>query len=107
VLWFWGHEHRMAIYGEFGVRGGIRAFGRCIGHGEYRACVVEFADKRHYPNNENLKIGYNGFARLTLRADRLTAEYVDLHGKVIVTEVWAAENGTVHRTRFETEPAIK
>jgi hypothetical protein len=33
ALWFWGHEHRMAINEEFGIDGGIRAFGRCVGHG--------------------------------------------------------------------------
>jgi hypothetical protein len=33
VLWFWGHEHRLMIYKEYRVGGGISAFGRCIGHG--------------------------------------------------------------------------
>lgn len=33
VLWFWGHEHRPAMYEEHAVPGGVRAFGRCIGHG--------------------------------------------------------------------------
>ena len=67
VLWFWGHEHCMAIYDEFGVDSGIRAFGRCIGHGgmpvdlppknpPHPECIVEFADVRHYPNDENLTI---------------------------------------------------
>ena len=32
-LWFWGHEHRLAIYRQFGVDGGPKVFGRCIGHG--------------------------------------------------------------------------
>jgi hypothetical protein len=115
VLWFWGHEHRMAIYKEHGVRGGIRAFGRCIGHGgmpvelpprqKHRGCVVEFADKRHYPNNENLKIGYNGFVRLTLRANRLTAEYVDVHGDVIFAEAWTVDGGTLRKSPVEADAA--
>ena len=33
VLWFWGHEHRLAFYGAGAVKGGITAIGRCIGHG--------------------------------------------------------------------------
>jgi Calcineurin-like phosphoesterase len=113
VLWFWGHEHRLVIYGEHGVRGGIRAFGRCIGHGgmpvelpprvKHRACTVEFVDRRYYPNNENLKIGYNGFARLTLRGNRLTVEYVDLHGTVIFTEAWAVDDGTLRKSPVEAD----
>ena len=33
VLWFWGHEHRMAIYGKERAGAGIEAYGRCLGHG--------------------------------------------------------------------------
>jgi hypothetical protein len=65
----------MAIYEEFGARGGVRAFGRCIGHGgmpvdlppakpKHAQCVVEFTDRRYYPNDENLAIGFNGFAKI-------------------------------------------
>ena len=67
VLWFWGHEHLMAIYEEFGIDGGMRAFGRCVGHGgmpvdlppqpKHPECRVEFVDTRLYPNDENLTIG--------------------------------------------------
>ncbi len=35
VLWFWGHEHRLAIYGKFGMKGSVRAYGRCIGNGGF------------------------------------------------------------------------
>ena len=33
VIWLWGHEHRLAVYGKFQSKNGIKAFGRCIGHG--------------------------------------------------------------------------
>ncbi len=33
VIWLWGHEHRLAIYGCYQVANGIKAFGRCIGNG--------------------------------------------------------------------------
>jgi|GEM_PF-410962 len=33
VLWLWGHEHRLAIYGSYQAAGGITAYGRCIGNG--------------------------------------------------------------------------
>jgi hypothetical protein len=110
VLWFWGHEHRMAIYEEFGVRGGVRAFGRCIGHGgmpvdlppsrpKHAQCVVEFTDRRHYPNDENLTIGFNGFAKMSLHENRATIQYVDVHGATIFSESWVCEDGWLQRAK--------
>jgi hypothetical protein len=40
VLWFWGHEHRLALYGQFKTDGGITAYGRCIGHGGMPVSLV-------------------------------------------------------------------
>ena len=108
VLWLWGHEHRMAIYEEFGVNGSIRAFGRCIGHGglpielpfpraRHEQCRIEFTDEREYPNDEKLRIGFNGFARLVLRGERLDIEYVDVCGDVAFTETWVARPGALAR----------
>ena len=108
VLWFWGHEHRLAIYPENGVPGGIRAFGRCIGHGgmpvdlpsaqpKHPDCAVEFVDDRHYPNDENLTIGFNGFARMSLDGNRMTIDYVDVKGAVIYSESWSAKGSIVRR----------
>jgi hypothetical protein len=110
VLWFWGHEHRLAIYPEFGLRGGVRAFGRCIGHGgmpvdlppgqpKHPDCPVEFVDRREYPNDERLKIGFNGYAQMSLRGEQATIDYVDVHGTVIFSETWAVDNGALQRTR--------
>jgi len=108
VLWFWGHEHRMAIYPEYGVPGGIRAFGRCIGHGgmpvdlppaqpKHPECAVEFIDDRPYPNDENLTVGFNGFARIRLDGNRMTVNYVDVDGAVIFSESWIVESGVLRR----------
>jgi hypothetical protein len=108
VLWFWGHEHRLAIYEQFGVPGGLNAFGRCVGHGgvpvelprsatRHRGCRTEFVDTRLYPNDENLNVGYNGFARLVLRGGHLNVEYVDVRGTVVFSETWAANPGALSR----------
>ena len=97
VLWFWGHEHRMAIYEENGVPGGIRAFGRCIGHGgmpvdlppttprtpRQEECIVEFTDKRPYISDENITVGFNGYAQMLLQGNQVTINYVDVHGKFV------------------------
>jgi Calcineurin-like phosphoesterase len=114
VLWFWGHEHRLAIYQEFGLDGSMKAFGRCIGNGGmpvdlppqtpiHPECPIEFVDDRPYPNDENLQVGYNGFARLTVRDDLLHAEYVDLDGTVLFSETWQADRGTLRRIEDKKE----
>jgi hypothetical protein len=112
VLWFWGHEHRMAIYEEFGIDGGIRAFGRCAGHGgmpvdlppqpKHPECRVEFVDTRLYPNDENLTIGFNGFVKMALDANRLKVDYVDIHDDVVFSETWEVINGSLTRVPGQT-----
>jgi hypothetical protein len=112
VLWFWGHEHRLAIYQPYTVPGGIPAFGRCIGHGgmpvdlppaqpKHPECIVEFTDDRPYPNDENLKIGFNGYVELTIKDNQATACYVDVHGEWIFSEVWVVKNGVLQRTQAQ------
>ncbi len=82
VLWFWGHEHRMTIYDKYSLPGSLEAYGRCVGHGgmpvdlppakpPHPECPVLFADERLYPNDENLHVGVNGFARLTFKGTGL------------------------------------
>jgi hypothetical protein len=112
VLWFWGHEHRLAIYREHTVRGGIPAFGRCIGHGgmpvdlppaqpKHAQCFLEFTDDRPYPNDENLTIGFNGYAELSLQDKQATVSYVDVRGKRVYSEAWVVENGLLQRTHAQ------
>ena len=115
VLWFWGHEHRMAIYEENGVTGGIRAFGRCIGHGgmpvdlppdkpKHDKCIVEFTDTRKYCNDEKLTVGYNGYAQLLLNGNQATVNYVDVYGEIVFTESWLTEAGNLRRTSASAPP---
>jgi hypothetical protein len=108
VLWFWGHEHRLMIYKEYRFGGGIRALGRCIGHGgmpielptevKDSNCPVEFEDSRLYPNDENLTVGYNGFATLVLHGNQLEVRYIDVFGDTVFSEQWSARDGVLTRT---------
>jgi len=102
VLWFWGHEHRMAVYEPFQVPSGVMAHGRCIGHGgmpieapqdePHPQCRTIFLDSREYPNEEGLKVGYNGFARLVFRGPALDVDYVDLEGAIVFKERFTVDD---------------
>jgi len=91
VLWFWGHEHRMAVYGKYSVEGGIEAYGRCIGHGGMPVDInppmkrsdrpLVAYDNRQYPSPENITVGYNGFTNLTFKDNQLLVEYRDLKSR--------------------------
>ena len=87
--------------------GGVTAYGRCIGHGGMPVDLppkaplhdfeVEFVDDRHYPNDENLVVGYNGFAKMTLRDDQMTLDYVDVRGTRVFSEIWTVDRGKLVR----------
>jgi hypothetical protein len=97
----------LAIYEEAKMEGGVTAFGRCIGHGgmpvdlppkaPLHDFAVEFVDERLYPNDENPVVGYNGFAKMTLRDDELTLDYVDVHGTRVFSETWTVDQGKLVR----------
>jgi hypothetical protein len=103
VLWLWGHEHRMAVYGKYQGAGGIQAYGRCIGHGGMPVDInpklrrtdrpLTAYDNRQYPSPENIIVGYNGFINLTVRERRLTIEYRDLKNNLLLTENWQVADG--------------
>ena len=59
--------------------------------------AVEFVDERLYPNDENLVVGYNGFAEMTLRDEQLTLDYVDVRGTRVFSETWTVDRGELVR----------
>jgi hypothetical protein len=63
-----------------------------------RNCPVEFEDSRLYPNDENLTVGYNGFATLVLRGNQLEIRYIDVFGDTVFSEQWSARDGVLTRT---------
>src|SRR5882757_8025835 len=89
VLWFWGHEHRLAGYDLCGS-GELKSYGRCIGHG---GMPVERRRPKHGPapafydfRRAANGYGVNGFVNLTLRGRELTVNYLDLDGTEILRE---------------------
>jgi hypothetical protein len=98
VIWFWGHEHKLAIYDKYAVEGGIPAYGRCIGHGgmpvergalpDINECRWLAWDNRRYENGEDINAGYNGHAQMVLDGPEMRVEYHDLHGALLFKEKW-------------------
>jgi len=112
VLWFWGHEHRLAGYDLYGSDK-LKAFGRCVGHsgmplslGDPRTGKPQpiFYDVRRGASN----FGVNGHVNLSFEGPRLTTSYVDLTGEEIQSEEWSVDaNGAVQldsRTKKISDP---
>jgi predicted phosphodiesterase len=104
VLWFWGHEHRFAIYGLNRSEGGVNAFGRCVGHGgmpielkirpnqdKAKENNLVLFDMRVREEIEGEEIGHNGFVVLKFIDNRMEADYYD-EENLMLTEVWECDN---------------
>lgn len=107
LLWFWGHEHRFAAYGVFGLGDGPQVRARCIGHG---GMPIELGARpkrpRHLvcydtrPNPANAighePIGYCGYALLGFDANTLTVQYYDETegGPLLLEERWVIDRAT-------------
>lgn len=99
ALWFWAHEHRVAVYGLCATRRTVPFLGRCIGHGGMPVHLKKpngklpllFTDAREYPNSENLTVGYNGFCTLRFNNEKLQIEYRDLQGTLLRLENWTPD----------------
>jgi hypothetical protein len=97
VIWFWGHEHKLAIYDRYHVQDGVEAHGRCIGHAGMPVergrlpdldCPWLAWDNRRYQNDEDIDVGFNGHVNLSLTGPELHVEYVDLNCTALFTEDW-------------------
>ncbi|MCF0061089.1 metallophosphoesterase [Dyadobacter chenwenxiniae] len=118
VIWIWGHDHRLVVY-NFGTNGkGPQAYGRCIGHGglpvETAMPAAKDLDKIGYYDRRVRKVikrhslGYNGFARLLLKDDVLTAEYRDLEDQCVFEESWTVNttNGQLEWKILQSMPEL-
>jgi hypothetical protein len=120
VLWFWGHEHRLALYGCNQLPNGSKLFGRCVGTGGMpvelgkkpgsltfsdpvnRSLVIyDERERKVIGKNNSIRLGHNGYAILKLRNNMLTIEYYDdnnnnLQGvqRLILEENWTIDINT-------------
>ncbi len=120
VLWFWGHEHRLALYGCNQFPNGSKLFGRCIGTGGMpvelgkkpgsltfsdpvnRSLVIyDERERKVIGKNNDIRLGHNGYAVLKLRNNTLAIEYYDdnnnnLQGvqRLILEENWTIDINT-------------
>jgi hypothetical protein len=113
VIWFWGHEHRLAIYEKFGVKNGIEAYGRCLGHGgmpvgrgaapDIKDCRCLAWDNRRYPSDEDVDVGYNGYVNFSFNGPELHVAYYDLNQTRLMTEDWGIdiESGSLEGPRLK------
>ena len=99
VLWFWGHEHRLAGYDLYGTDN-LKSYGRCVGHGGMPVDrgtpkpnpPASFYDNRLARNG----FGVNGHVNLSFAGPNLETVYVDLNGNQLLREQWSTdENGAV------------
>ena len=94
VLWFWGHEHRLAGYDLYGTCD-LKSFGRCVGHGGMPVDLGEptqnprpiFYDNRRAANG----YGTNGHVNLSFSGRLLRTVYVDLNGSSLIEEEWSVD----------------
>lgn len=100
LLWLWGHEHRMAIYDRFAAPGGFSFHARCLGHGGMpvlqaepnpAAAPLAFWDQRVGRARGGARYGHNGFAMMTLEADKIGIDYFDMDGARVFAESFAPQ----------------
>ncbi len=111
ILWFWGHEHRLAIYGKNQLPDGPVFFARCIGNSGMPVEVdkkVQRVDRNlvlydaRVRNNlgDGVSIGFNGYVGLKLKEENLVVNYYDdgnlpgMGGRLILTESWSVDNSS-------------
>ena len=111
MLWFWGHEHRLALYGRHATgKGRLAAYGRCLGHGglpieditdapktdgKHQVGLVIYDRREMKRIGKDTPVGFNGFALLDFDGRSLRIEYRDIEDRPLIEERWIVEDGGV------------
>jgi hypothetical protein len=105
--WFFGHEHRCALYDDTALAYNARLIGNgCIPHEVQRektadeGCTpVAYFNTRQNAANSGAAVSM--FANLTFAGPELIIEYIDEDNEVWGTEVWNAESGRLNGGKFQ------
>jgi hypothetical protein len=121
IIWIWGHEHWMSVYGPNKLHNGANIYARCLGNSgmpvelqvdggvkrpknndpsspENRNLVL-FDQRLRETINGNIPLGHNGYAVITLQADTLAINYYDDNGgsgagRLVLEEHWSIDDTT-------------
>ena len=104
--WFFGHEHRCALYRDTALPYNARLIGNgCIPHEvqHEKACdpgctEVDFFNKKETTPGSNVAV--SSFAKLTITGTELLIEYVDETYATWGAEVWDAMKGRLGGKKF-------
>jgi hypothetical protein len=114
VIWYWGHQHLLSFYALNSIGSGIKAYGRCIGHGGMPADIPKIETKTEIQcaidsqlqfydlnfqiikdeNQKEIPVGLNGFVKMTLDGDSMIAEHIryevnsEPRKSIVMTEKW-------------------
>jgi hypothetical protein len=108
AVWIWGHEHKLAGYLPYTVKGATIT-GRCIGHGGMPielawgdvkdAPKLLFTDERRSANQvDGKELGFCGFALADFDDTTLTITYIDEFGTELLRETWVSDDGTLEHS---------
>jgi hypothetical protein len=106
VVWLWGHEHKLSVFGRAQEADGITAYGRCIGHGGMPVQIAsgEFSpssrkkgfdklvgyDKRQKGTVQGHRVGHNGYVLAKIKGEELILEYRDERHELF-SEIWKVD----------------
>lgn len=114
VIWIWGHEHRMAIYGKFSVAG-IQMYARCIGHGgmpveiagvQHTDVPLQYYDARVYQTYSGTSVGFNGFLNVELAGNIAKLDYRDVNNRSVLVETFTTTTAGLQQKFVSVDPGL-
>jgi hypothetical protein len=109
IIWIWGHEHRMAVYGKHTDKNGITTYARCLGHGgmpvelndvKHQNVPLQYYDHRTYETIDKTNIGYNGFLNIQIEENVVKLDYRDVTDTTVLTEEFRATSNAEIQQKF-------
>ena len=115
-VWLYGHEHRLTVYNVQSMKGGLKFYPRCIGHGGMPVEVtkleepdprIQYYDPRKHPIDDDdpgTLVGYNGHLVLRFEGSELSIEYRDIVDNNLMLRETFASDGSGRLRHTSSEP---